>query len=298
MQLTASRGGVIAALAVTAALAAGCGTAGSNTTASSKSQGAGVSAADAVKLAADQASQTTAMTAGISVRMSGQQPGSMQGTIAMRTKPSLAMEMNLTSVAVGGQSVPGGMRQILVTKGLYLSTPQLSRLAGKPWVLIPASMLNQASGNAFSQLGQQLQQQDPLSSARMLGAATNVRQIGTGTADGVPVTRYSGVIPVQRGLSRLTPQLRNQAQRKLSSMGITTVSFIAALDQQHRIRQLQEWMNGTAERMVTTVSVTGLDQPVSIEPPPASQVGQIPVGPPSSGSGSAPSAGSASSPGM
>lgn len=290
MQLTASRSGRIAALALTAAVAAGCGTAGSKPAGSgTAAQHTTVTAADAVKLAADQASQTTSMTAHMSVRMAGQQPGAMQGTIAMRTKPSLGMDVNLTSVTMNGQSIPGGMHELLLSNGLYLNSPQLSRLAGKPWVLIPSSALNQATGNAFGQLRQQLQQQDPLSSARMLGGATNVRQIGTGTVGGVPVTRYSGVIPVQRGLSMLTPKLRQQARQKLSSMGIKTVSFTAALDQQHRIRQLQERMNGTAERMATTITVTGLNQPVSVQPPPASKVGRLPM--PGSSSGSASGAG-------
>lgn len=170
---------------------------------------------------------------------------------------------------------------------------QLASRVGKPWILIPASSLNQATGNAFSQFSQQIQQQDPLSSARMLGAATDVRQTGTGTADGVPVTRYSGVIPVQRGLSKLKPQVRQQAQRQLSSMGVSTVSFIAAVDQQHRIRQLTEQMNGTAERMMTTFSVTSLNQPVTIQPPPASQVATMPANGPSSGSAPGSSPGTA-----
>jgi hypothetical protein len=281
MQVSTGRGARAAALGVAALLAAGCGS-----TAAGHRTRAALPAANAVKLAANQASQASSITATINMQMSGQRPATMQGTMAMRTRPALAMDMNIASMTVNGHDLPGGMREILVGNGLYLSTRQLSRMAGRPWVMIPASTLNQATGNAFSQLEQQLQQQDPLSSARMLGAAKNVKQTGTGTVGGVPVTRYSGTIPVQDGLSMLSPQLRELEQRALSSLGVSVVPFSAAVDQQHQIRQLEEWMTGTSERMVTTVSVTGLNQPVSVQPPPASQVGRLPAGGPSSGSAS------------
>jgi hypothetical protein len=36
-------------------------------------------------------------------------------------------------------------------------------------------------------------------------------------------------------------------------------------------------MNGTAEQVVTSFTITGLNQPVSIQPPPSSQVTQLPA---------------------
>ena len=283
---------VAAAAAAVAALAAGCGAGGGKSTSSApKNTSTALPAADAVRLAANQTSQFKSVNAGINMRMSGQRAVAMQGTIAMRTQPSLGMEMNIPSITANGQNLPGGMREILLAKGIYLHAQQLTSMAGKPWVFIPASTINQKTGGAFSQLSQQVQQQDPLSSARMLGAAENVKRIGSGSVNGVPVTRYSGTIPVQRGLSRLNSQQRAQLQQMLSSMGISTVSFTAGVDQQHQIRQLTEQMNGTSERMLTTVTVTGLNQPVSIQAPPASQVGKLPASAPSSGSSSGGSAG-------
>lgn len=115
MQRTASRSAGISAVVLAAAVAAGCGAGGSHNTGSHNTGSAGgthpVTAMDAVRLAASQTGQTRSLTGVVSTRMSGQRPGAMQGTMAMRTQPSLAMEMNATSIAMNGQSVPGGMRK-------------------------------------------------------------------------------------------------------------------------------------------------------------------------------------------
>ena len=282
MQVIPARAACAAALGMAAVLAAGCG----NSATSSQGIHA-VPAAQVIKLAAYQASQVNSVSADINARMSGQQTGSMQGTETMRIRPSLGMDVNLTQATINGRRLPGGMGAILSSQGMYMRMPMLSQaMHGKPWVLIPESALNKASGNMFSQLTQQMQQQDdPLSSARMLSAAHNVKQIGTGTVAGVPVTRYSGVVAVQEALSKLSPQARNLAQRQYSSMGITTIPFTAAVDQQHQVRQLGLQMNGTSEQMTVSFTVTGLNQPVSIKPPPSSQVSRLPASAMSSAQG-------------
>lgn len=255
-------------LAVAATLAAGCGAASS----SGGSTGAKVlSAENVVKLAASQASQVSTMSAQISVQMTGQQPMRMQGTMTMSTQPSLTMDMNLSNATMNGKSM-GSMRELLLSRGIYIKTPTMSQISGKPWTEIPTAALNKASGNEFGQLTQRLQQQDPLSSAQMLNAAQDVKQVGTGTVNGVPVTRYSGVIPVQAAISKLTPKLQSMARKQFSTLGISTLSFTAGVDGQHQIRQLDDQAKGTAAQMVTSFTVTGLNQPVSITAPPASQV--------------------------
>lgn len=273
MQITPARAAWGAALGMAAALAAGCG----NSATSNQGTHA-LPAAEVVKLAAHQTSQVNSVTGDVAVRMSGQQPGSMQGTMTERIRPDLAANVNLTQATINGRSLPGGIREILSSQGIYIRMPMLSQeTGGKPWVLIPESALNKATGNMFSQLTQQVQQENPLSSAQMLSAAHNVKQIGTGTVAGVPVTRYSGVVPVQEALSKLNPQARNLAQRQFSSMGITTIPFTAAVDQQHQLRQFSLQMNGTSEQMTMSFTLTGLNQPVSIKPPPSSQVTRLPA---------------------
>jgi hypothetical protein len=270
MQVITPRAGRVAVLGVAAVLVAGCGSTASNPVTHA------LSAAQVIKLAANQASQVNTVSADISVRMSGQQTGNMQGTMTMRIRPDLAMDLKLTQMTMGSQNLPGGMHEILTGHGLYMQMPQLRQMTGKPWMLIPESTLNKATGNTFSQLAQQTQQEDPLSSAQMLGAAQNVKQIGTGTVAGVPVTRYSGVISVQAALSKLSPQLRKLAQQEFSSLAVRTVPFTAAVDQQHQIRQVDEQINGTSEQTTTSFTIIELNQAVSIQPPPASQVSQMP----------------------
>lgn len=275
MQVIPARAACAAALGMAAVLAAGCG----NSATSSQGTTHALPAAQVIKLAANQASQVNSVSADIKVQMSGQQPGSMQGTEKMRIRPSLGMDLNLTQATINGQRLPGGLRAILSSRGMYMRMAMLSQAThGKPWLLIPQSVLNKASGNMFSQLTQQLKQQDdPLSSARMLSGAHNVRQIGTGTVAGVPVTRYSGVVQVQEALSKLNKQARNLAQREYSAMGITSIPFTAAVDQQHQVRQLDLQMNGTSEQVRTSFTVTGLNQPVTIKAPPSRLVTRLPA---------------------
>lgn len=269
MHVIARRSRWAAAAGAVAVLAAGCG--------SAKQPAHGLSAAQVINLAASQASQVNSVNADLSLRTSGQQAGNMQGTVAMRLRPSLEMDLDMSQASLGGQSIPGGMREILTGQGLYMQMSQLRQATGKPWMLIPQSALNKASGGAFGQLAQQTQQQNPLSSAQMLAAAQNVRQTGTGTVAGVPVTRYSGVISVQKALTKLNPQLRKLAQQQFASQGVSTIPFTAAVDANHQIRQVNEQINGTGEQAAVSFTITSLNQPVNIHQPPASQVSQMPA---------------------
>jgi hypothetical protein len=195
----------------------------------------------------------------------------------MRSRPSLEMDLDMTHAAFGGQSIPGGMHEILTSQGLYMQMAQLRQATGKPWMMIPESQLKKAAGGAFNQLAQQAQQQNPLSSAQMLAAAQNVKQTGTGTVAGVPVTRYSGVISVQQALTKLNPQLRKQAQQQFASQGIRTIPFTAAVDSHHQVRQVDEQISGKGGKATVSFTITGLNQPVNIQQPPASQVSQAPA---------------------
>jgi hypothetical protein len=260
-----------AAGAAAVLLAAGCGGGGTHQAAQS------LSPQQAITLAANQAKQVNSFGSTLSITMSGTVSGTMGGTMQIRNRPSLLADADFSTFNVGGQSLPGGMREILTNRTIYLKMAVLSQELHKPWVKISFSQLQKGTGVNFSQLTQQVQSNNPLVQTRMLAAAKDVRKVGTQTIDGVSTTHYSGSYPVSAGLAKLPASLRAAEQKGLQTLGIKTVRFNVWIDGQHQTRKIVVTETGSVETIKVTMQVTGINHPVSVTLPPASQVATIPA---------------------
>ena len=212
----------------------------------------------------------------LSITMSGSVSGTMAGTIQIRSKPSLLAEADFGTLDVAGHSLPGGMREILTSKTIYLKLALLSQLY-KPWAQIPYSVLQQGTGINIGQLTQQVQSNNPLVQTQMLAGAKNVRAVGTQTIGGVKTIHYTGSYAVAAGLAKLPASLRAVEGKGLQALGIRVVAFNAWIDPQHETRKIVVTENGSAERLTSTLQVTSIDHAVSVTLPPASQVATIPA---------------------
>lgn len=252
-------------------LAAGCGGGGTHPAAQA------LSPRQAITLAANQAKQVNSFGVTVRATMSGAGNATMAGTVHVRTRPSLLADANFTTFDVAGQSLPGGIHEILTDRAIYAKMALLSQQLHKPWAKISFSELRQGTGVNLSQLMQQVQNSNPLVQTQMLAAAKDVREVGKQTIDGVSTTHYSGSYPLSAGLAKLPASQRAVAEKELRTFGVKTVGFNVWIDGQHQTRKIVVSETGSVESMTMTMQVTGINQPVSVTLPSAGQVATIPA---------------------
>jgi LppX_LprAFG lipoprotein len=264
---------VAAAGTAAALLAAGCS---SGMPSGQGSAGSGISPARAITLASQQAKRATSFSSSLSIKMSGIASGAIAGTLEMRTRP-LLFDAAFRTMNVGGQSLAGGIEEILTGHTLYLKVPALARQLGKPWVKFSFAQFRNGTGMSLAQIIQQAQQNNPLVQMQMLAGARNVRVVGHQVIDGVPTTHYTGTYTAAAALARLPSSLRATEKKGLQALGVTSVRFSVWIDGQHQARKIVAYETGVSEHATVTLTVTGINQPITITLPPASQVVTIPA---------------------
>jgi hypothetical protein len=238
--------------------------------------GGSVSAAEAVKQAAQRAGKATSFAADVNVQTTGTASTTISGTLQQQTGANPLAVANFGSVTVQGQKVPGGLEEIINSNGVYLKMAQLAQRTGKPWVEIPASDLSKLSGGSFSQLLQN-GSSDPLTQTQMLSSSRNVKKVGTATINGVPTTEYTGTYPVAAGLAKLPAATRSTIAAQLKTLGLTTEHFTVWLDDQQQVRKIVTTEKGSSVQVATTIVVTSVNQPVSVSIPAAAQTTKLPA---------------------
>lgn len=276
---TTIRVGVIISAAAATLLAAGCSSAGHFTPLGGTKANGGtqtLAAATLLKNVSGQTAHITSMTGTMLMQSNGAHGFGMQGNFKMRTAPDVAMEMDMR-ISGAGQELPGTLREIITSSGLYLNMSTLAQITGKPWIGIPISKLDKASGGSLASMLAGIKQQDPLSVARMLAASKDVTSMGTETIDGVPTTHLHGTFSYRQALATLPSQMRTMEQQYAKAMGAGKITFDLWVDAQNLPRQIVETYDMAPLGHVTmTVHFTSFNQPVSITAPPASEVGTPP----------------------
>jgi hypothetical protein len=265
-----------AAGAAAVLLAAGCSS-GSGLNVPNHSAAGGMSPFRAITLAADQTRSVTSFSSTLDMQLSGQSGGTIAGTLAIQTKPTLLMNLDMSTLKLAGQSVPGGMQEILTGNNLYLKMSILAQELGKPWVVVPYSELQKGTGIDFSQLVGQVETDDPLVQTQMFTSAKNVRTVGTQTIDGVQTTHYAGSYTITAGISKVPASMRPMVTKELQTAGISKVQFNVWIDGQHRVRKIEVIEPGSTETVDTTMQVTSIGQPVNAAIPAKSQTATLPA---------------------
>jgi hypothetical protein len=273
-------GGACGATALTVVLAAGCG---SHTQAPAASHRP--APAKALRLAAEQEQHLTSFTATLTMRLSGMRAATITGVMRARLKPEPAMYIEATLARAGHAS--RSMREIMARHALYLSAGQrFTQKFGKPWVKVSPGSLQQSSQMNFGSVGffgPRLGKSGTVSLGQdvMLTAAKDVHVDGVQMVGGVQTTHYSGIyqIPLKgRGVHGMSRRLQQKLARDL---GLGRMRFSAWIDGQGHVRKLSLSGNlGPSERMTATVIYTGINEPVTVSPPPPGQVTVMPPGMP------------------
>ena len=158
-----------------------------------------------------------------------------------------------------------GMR--LAGNSIYIKLPPQAGLPpGKPWVNLSAA----GTDPTLSQLASSVQ--SSIANASVDGytafahAATNVKDLGPATVNGVPTTKYSFVVNVSKLPST---QL---ATKVLTQAGVSQVPVDLWLDGQGRTVQVTESSTVGDKPTSTKVMYDKFNEPVSITAPPADQI--------------------------
>jgi hypothetical protein len=267
------------AIVIIASGVAGCASGGSpgKSTASASAQ----TPVQAIQLAASTSRDVNTFTANMSIQGSSSKSAgtfSLAGTVSEQIHPSVRAEADYSTFSAAGQSFPGGMSEIVTTNSLYLKLSMLNQAlhTNKPWLEIPFSALSKASGVNISALFSQIQTSSPLDQSQLFAGAENVRMVGTGVVDGVPVTEYTGSLAMSQALTKLPADLRASIGQALEKAGISTVRFTEWVDAQHHVRKTTVKETGSAITETTTTTITSINQPVNIQVPAASQTTQLP----------------------
>ena len=275
--------------AIAAAALAGCAAAGTGATGATGSgahTAAPSSPLDAVQLAAKTTGGANSFTGTMSVRATAKSGASSSGNVSMtasmaeQLRPSLLTEVQIGTLSVAGQSLPGGLSEVVTPSNLYLKWSVLTQElhAGKPWLVIPVSALSKSSGVNLSQLFSQATNTSPLNESQLLAGASGVRKVGTGTIDGVPVTEYTGTVSLDKGMQYLSGGSKAAMQKQIAAAGLTTATFTVWVDGQRVMRKAVITEHGTALTEVVTVAISTLNQPVNIHIPAADQTTTLPSG--------------------
>jgi hypothetical protein len=276
--------------ALTLAAVAGC--AASSSPAASGPSPAPPSPLSAVQLAAKTTAAVKSVTGTVSIQASakagatgssGSAPASdlkVTATFAEQLHPSLLADVEISSMTAGGSTLPGAFSELLTPTTLYLRATFLTQALhlSKPWLAIPLSGFGQSTGIDLGQLLSQVSGEGPVDQAQLLTGATSVRNVGTSTLDGVPVTEYIGTISLAKAVAKLSGSLKTQLSQAMQTAGLSTASFHVWVDADNVTRKSVITENGTDLSETISATMTSLNQPVTISVPPASQTQQVPAG--------------------
>jgi hypothetical protein len=257
------RPAAVALSAATLALLAACSSGGSTSAASTGTAGSQTAKA-ALLTAATQSQQINSAVTTLHVKVTGAQASTETGTIQYQLKPSLLMGEDMKIAAEGGNTE---IKLIATGTDVYFSEPGLS----SKWTQLKLSALTGPSAS-FAQLVQSMQSNNFTNQTQLFTAAKDARVVGTATIGGVPTTEYAGSFRASDGLNALSPSVRKILGPQLQKLGNSVISFQEWIDAQHQVRQVVEDETVQGHAITTTMNVTGINQPVQIAVPAASEI--------------------------
>jgi hypothetical protein len=232
------------------------------------SAGAPLPAQQALAAAATQAEHLTSATETISVQVTGTQNASTTGTVQFRRKPTLVLAENLTVTAAGKSTQ---IKAIITDTALYVNEPSLASQIGEPWIKVDLAALQTPALASLAQLVQSMQSNNFLDMTELFAASSDVRNVGTTTIDGVPTIEYAGSFQAAQLAKALAPSVQKALGPALQALGNSTVDFDIWVDGQGNPRKVSEVATLNSTTITTTVTITGINQPVQITLPPTSQ---------------------------
>jgi hypothetical protein len=266
----------LAAVLLTATLAAGCGQATSSSTPPATSH-----ARIDPQLLADAASATAkAGSARLTMQMQMSGPQGSFNThahgVTTFSKPHLAeidMVMNVPNMGT-----PVSMSERMVGTTIYMRMPFLNAADPKlkPWVKVNLASMGKAAGlNLGALLNSSTN--DPSSMMSYLqGASGTVKNLGQETVDGISTTHYRATVEYAKMVASMrnsNPAAARAIQQVMDKTGMRSEPVDVWIDGSGLMRQerLDVQIPSTSSRMTMVMDLSDFGVPVHVSAPPASQ---------------------------
>jgi hypothetical protein len=120
----------------------------------------------------------------------------------------------------------------------------------------------------------QIQQFDLANVTKLVTASQDVKQVGTESVNSEDTTHYSGTFPVDAAVQQLPADKQEQARTNLAELKDVKFDIWVAADGLPRKLALNGAKEGTT--LDATLFFKGFNEAVSIEAPPADQIGELP----------------------
>lgn len=210
-----------------------------------------------------------------------------------RITGSGALDFANNSMAMTMNSPSGGALHMAELNGLlFVDVPpaQRAQIPGhKPWIEVNLNQVDQAElGKTFSQLST-ASSNNPQQVLSQLAAVSNrVTKLGTSSIGGVATTEYRGDVNLNKvaaqAQAKAGPKAAQQVRAREQALHTTTLPVTVWVDGNHLVRRLgiespvpaggtgAPSGHGTA---AVTITFSGYGTPVTITPPPSSQVANV-----------------------
>ncbi|WP_433437319.1 LppX_LprAFG lipoprotein [Nonomuraea sp. CA-141351] len=237
-----------------------------------------LAASEVLAQAAQKTAEVTSYTVDAVVNVTHPQEGTgkVQGRMLYQSKPQLAADLTLDTVDMGGRSLPGGARAILQGDTVYVKVEALKDLLGatKPWIKVSLSEMGDSS--QVNQYLTQIQQFDLGNVTKLVTASQDVKSVGNESVNGEDTTHYSGTFPVDAAVQLLPADKQEQARTNMAELKDVKFDIWVAGDGLPRKLALNGSKDGST--LDATLLFKGFNEPVTIETPPADQIGELPKG--------------------
>jgi hypothetical protein len=249
-----------------AALAA-CGSASSNSSTSAATPTATSSAAGPItsaKLAAymNAGSSVTSLHLTMSVAVGNRKVLAAEGDEALAAGKVSAMSL---SEQVG----PNKLMILVVDGGVYVKLPPSMNKGAKPWLKASVGSTNPVLRQLAASLGTVEQSATLTQYGSFAQAASSLRTVGTEQVNGQKATHYSLIVDVAKVHSAA---ISAATKAEMSQAGVTNIPVDIWVDGQGHPVKVSDRFTLKGQVVSTDVSVSRLNQPVTITAPPASQV--------------------------
>lgn len=247
---------------------AGCGSGGDGATEATKQDD---SALVAMQRVADNSRNVDSASYTFDLAGTGGLAIGAKGSGAYQTKPALAMKMVFDSIAVAGQTMPGGMEQRIVGDTMYLKMGLLGGIlggkVGASWIKVPLSSAGDQAG--LEGMLSQARQVDPREQLQLLLASENVHKVGKEKVNGVDTTHYAADLDSAdlAGESKLDTKTRDELQKAYGAAGVGKIGVDVWVDSDDQARRFVTTAPTSAGEIRMTLNFTDYGKPLEIAVP-------------------------------
>jgi hypothetical protein len=257
------------------------------------SVGAALKHQSATKLIRAAYSQTVdAKTAKVTITESVTQSNSLPLQVTISGQGSIDFNTGNGSLTLSSPQA-GSFSARFISPEVYIQLPAADKdqlPAGKTWLSINENTVTEAKlGQSLAQLSSSSQESTQLLSYLQSVSTSGITTVGPATIKGVATTEYKATVDLTKVAAQKIPAAQAAIKSLETQLNATTLPVEVWLDGQGRVRQVSEQVQvsttsqssgGTtipaaSGAVSTTVDYYDFGTPVTVQPPPASQVDDV-----------------------